>query len=81
MRQAIHVYPPGEMPDVEVELDDGTWAVGEARMRWQDSETGIWWYQVQWRPPGTHTRKISRFPADKIRPDTTERGPTVGGRG
>lgn len=77
-RDQIHVYEPHLMPNVEVQLEDGTWAAGEARMRWQDADTGVWWYQVQWRPPGTHTRKIDRYPADRLRPD--ERGgPTVGG--
>lgn len=73
-RDHLHVYPAGDMPDVEVRVDD-QWVPGEARMRWRDSETGIWWYQVQWRPPGTTTRKIDRFPADRLRPASVGDGP------
>ena len=56
-----------DRPDVEVQLDDGTWAPGEARMRWQD-DAETWWFNVQWRPPGENTRKLDNFPAERVRP-------------
>lgn len=65
VRRNVTVYEPTDRPDVEV-LVDGEWLPGEARMRWQDDQGG-WWYQVQWRPPGTHTRRLDNFPADRLR--------------
>ena len=55
MRTNVTVYEYAERPDVEV------------RMRWQD-DAGAWWLNVQWRPPGEHTRKLDNFPADRVRP-------------
>ena len=47
------------------------WLVGQARMRWQDGRDGSWWYQVQWRPKGTHTRRPNNFSSDRLRPSET----------
>lgn len=73
MRRHVTVYAPADRPDVEV-LVDGDWLPGEARMRWID-DAGIWWYQVQWRPPGTNTRRLDNIPASSVRLDQTVRGP------
>ena len=66
MRRNVTVHEPADRPDVEV-LVDGEWCVGEVRMQWQEDD-GLWWAQVQWRPPGTHTRKLDNFPAERVRP-------------
>jgi hypothetical protein len=66
-----HVPKPGDRPDVEVLVDD-TWCPGELRMWTQDDEGG-WTAQVQYQPPGTHTREIGAFPADHVRKDTVDR--------
>ena len=35
-------------------------------MRWQD-EDGNWWYNAQWRPVGSHTRRLDNFPGERVR--------------
>lgn len=60
------VYPPGDRPDVEV-LIDNTWHPGELRMWKPDGDDG-WVAQVQWRPPGTNSRRIDDFPTESVRP-------------
>lgn len=77
-RRESTVYPPAERPDVEVVVDE-EWLVGEARMRWID-DSSIWWYQVAWRPKGTHTRRLDSFPAHLVRPDQSVRGPAASPR-
>jgi hypothetical protein len=60
----------GERPDVEVDID-GDWCPGELRMWTQDDDA--WYAQVQCRPPGTFSRQIGPFPADRVREDTLDR--------
>lgn len=60
------VYAPGDRPDVEV-LVDGDWSVGELRM-WKPVDPESWVAQVQWRPPGTNTRRIDTFDQADVRP-------------
>jgi hypothetical protein len=67
----FHVPKPGERPDVEA-LVDGVWCPGELRMWTQDDE-GAWTAQVQYRPPGSHSRVIGAFPAEHVRGDTIDR--------
>ena len=67
----FHVPKPGERPDVEA-LVDGVWCPGELRMWTQDDE-GAWTAQVQYRPPGSHSRVIGAFPAEDVREDTADR--------
>lgn len=74
-RDHIHVYEPAEMPNVEVQLEDGTWVEGEGRMHWQGRETGVWWIQVRHRAE-PNTRMINRFLADRVRPTTVRREPS-----
>jgi hypothetical protein len=64
VRTQVHVYEPAERPDVEV-LVDGQWLAGEARMRW--FEDGAWWWNVQWRPAGTQTRRLDGFREERVR--------------
>lgn len=61
-------YPAHERPDVEVQLDDDTWAEGELRA-WKHVDRA-WVGLVTWRRgPGQGTR-TGDFPADRIREDT-----------
>ncbi len=55
-----HVPKPGDRPDVEV-LVGGVWCPGELRM-WTQTDDDTWTAQLQYRPPGTHTRVIDTFP-------------------
>lgn len=70
VRHNVTVYDLTERPDVEVEVD-GEWLPGEACMRWQDDD-GTWWANVQWRPPGSNSRKLDNFPAERVRPAETQ---------
>lgn len=36
---------------------------------WKPVGEDDWVAQVQWRPVGTNSRRISDFPADHVRPD------------
>jgi len=69
MRTNITVHPPADRPDVLAEVD-GEWCVAEVRMQWQEGD--VWWAQVQYRPPGEHTRRFINVPADRVRPDETD---------
>lgn len=40
---------------------------------WTLADDGTWTAQVQYRPPGTHTRVIGTFPAERVREDTVDR--------
>jgi hypothetical protein len=66
-----HVPKPGDRPDVEVLVDD-TRCPGELRM-WTQDDDGTWAAQVQYQPPGTHTRVIGTFAADQVREDAVDR--------
>jgi hypothetical protein len=70
-RQHI-VHKPADRPDVEV-LVEGTWCPGEVRMSTQLDDGG-WVFSVQWRPPGTDTRRLDTFPKGQVRKDTVDRG-------
>lgn len=69
-----HVYPAHERPDVEVRLDDGTWAQGEALMRQDAGDTAQdRRYLCRWRRvsgAGTYT---DWFPVTRVRLDTVDR--------
>lgn len=60
------VYKPYERPDVEV-LVDGDWLVGELR-QWKPLGETDWIAEVQWRPAGSHTRRIDDFEPARVRP-------------
>jgi len=69
-RQYI-VHGPLDRPDVEV-LVDGTWCPGEVRMSTQ-LDDGTWKFNVQWRPPGTSTRRLDTFAETQVRENTVDR--------
>jgi hypothetical protein len=73
-RQRI-VHKPLERPDVEV-LVDGTWCPGEVRMSTQ-LDDGRWEFNVQWRPPGTDTRRLDTFGEGDVRTEQVERTRSV----
>jgi hypothetical protein len=47
------------------------WCPGELRM-WTQDDDGAWFAQVQYRPPGGHSRVIGAFPAEDVREDYTD---------
>jgi hypothetical protein len=47
------------------------WCPGELRM-WTHDDDGAWFAQVQYRPPGGHSRVIGAFPAEDVREDYTD---------
>lgn len=75
MSQA-HVYPPLEMPDVEVLWTDDQgaehWCPGEARMRVTRPD-GTLTYDVQYRRPGSTSSHLGTFEASQVRLDTVDR--------
>lgn len=74
------IYAPADRPDVEV-LVDGDWLPGELRM-WMPEGEDAWSAQVQWRPPGTNSRRIDTFEAARVRAvdeDPTDRGVSAPG--
>jgi len=36
---------------------------------WTQDDDGAWFAQVQYRPPGSHSRVIGAFPAEDVRED------------
>ena len=42
------------------------WCLGELRV-WTRDDDGAWFAQVQFRPPGSHSRVIGAFPAEDVR--------------
>lgn len=67
----FHVPKPDDRPDVLVEVD-GMWLAGELRM-WVQGDDEAWSAQVQWRPAGTHSRRIDTFPQARVRLDDEAR--------
>jgi len=67
----FHFPKPGERPDVEV-LVANVRCPGELRM-WTPDDDGASFAQVQYRPPGSHSKVMEAFSTEDVREDYTDR--------
>jgi hypothetical protein len=72
----MHIYGPGDRPDVEVQAD-GTWWSGELRGWWD--RDGVRLMNVQWHT-GTGETHLDTVPADRVRRVDLEADPTPASR-